>query len=84
MAKEAKKVKIILRKSIRRQEIQGDEVTMKVLPPGTILELAVLDANELLLSNKAVEHTTENAKVVKEEIEAKEKAAAATAKKAKE
>jgi hypothetical protein len=69
MAKEAKKIKIILRKSVRRQEISDDKVTMKVLPPGTVLELAVLDANELLFSNKAVEHTPENVKAVKEEIE---------------
>jgi hypothetical protein len=83
MAKEAKKIKIILRKSIRRQEISDDKTTMKILPPGTVLELTLQDANELLFSNKALEHTPENVKAVKEEIE-KTSAAAKPAKKEKE
>lgn len=72
MAKEQKKVKVILTKPVRRAELvstDSDKVTVKILPKGTVIETNNVDANELIFSNKAVEYSAEAEKEIKQEKE---------------
>lgn len=80
MAKEPKKVKVILTKAVRRAEHvsqDSDRVVAKIVPAGTVFETNPVDANELIFSNKAFEYSPEVEKAVKAEIKAKEEAKAA-------
>jgi hypothetical protein len=87
MVTEPKKIKIILTKTIRRAERESSatdaKFVAKILPPGTVLELAPVDANELIFSNKAALYSAEAEKEVKASIKAKEEAKAAASKPAK-
>lgn len=69
MAPEPKKIKIVTTKSIRRAERESNDpnakLVAKVIKPGTVLELAPVDANELIFSNKAELYSPEAEKEAK-------------------
>lgn len=84
MAPEAKKIKVILTKTIRRSERESSsadaKLVAKVLQPGTVLELAPVDGNELIFSNKAVLYSADAEKEVKASLKQKEEEKAAAEK----